>query len=408
MGRWRAYIRPFDESGSYVATFSEITNDVTNQISNLKESLDDTDLDIGIIRPSSFTIKLNNITGKYGEAGTAQSIFKHTRNNSIVRITWTLTDDFPECGFITAGGNASFLSDEMTVFEGLVNDDSAKQDIDDQFISLRVLGKDDTLKRVSVDVTAISNGNLASVVLFTILNQAPITDVLTVSQSNITLSNDQTIDDVTAFDGLTVKEAVDDLLRISNSILYIDTDTIFTSARTPTAAVQFSFYGQNSDIGIENISSIKNITSGYNRIFNFLKWQNTTVVRQNTSSVTLHGVKKKEIGSSSITTLSKRQAMLDDIVAEFADPKQELDITTRFDYGTEPLDLLDRVDIDYPTVITSSEDLPIVGKATVGDTETPLPGEQSSFVISQLTNYKITRKTINTKKDTVTYHLREI
>jgi len=408
MGRWRTYIKPFLDDGTYAADYTEVTSDTINDVGSLKQALDDTDFDVGVIRSSSITVKLNNISGKYSDAGDTNSIFKFTRNDSLVKVTWSLTNDFLECGFFNAGGNASFLAEEKDVFIGLVNDDTAKTNVADQFINFRVLGREDILNRASVAISSVSNGDLTSAALFAILNQAPITDVLTVSALNITVGDDQTIDDKSSLEGSTVKEAVDDFLKVSNSVLYISGDTLYIAPRTPTATVQFSFFGQASNIGIENIVSLTSLTNGASRIFNFLQWGSTTTVRTDPSSISTYGVKKRSINFDVFTDVGKQGDMLDSFIGEFGFPKQELDLKTRFGYDTLGLELLDRVDIDYPTVTVSNDPFPIVGTAILGDPLTPLPAEQSAFNISQLINYKITRKTIDSKSDMVTYHLREI
>jgi hypothetical protein len=314
-----------------------------------------------------------------------------------------------ECGFFNAGEDSSLLSEQKVVFEGLLNDDSLRQDVFSQFIEFKVLGREDFMNRASVDISSISNGDLTSVALYTMLNQSPINDILTVDQANITVSSDQTIDDKTILEGLTVFEAVKNFLRVSNSVLYIDADDkIIVSPRTPGSTVAFSFFGQASIFGIENIQQLNSVSNGVNRVFNFVQWSDTATVRSDPTSITKFGVKKREIGFSVFTTTAKQEDMLDNFIAEFATAKQELDISTPFNYSSIDLNLLDRVEIDYPTVVTSTDALPIVGIATLGDPLTPLPSEQSAFVIDTSRNYKITNKTIDVKKDTVKYHLREI
>jgi len=371
----------------------------------------DTDFDIGVIRTSSVNIKLNNLDGKYSDAGVTGSIFKFKRNDSLVKITWSMTPDILQCGFFTCGDPNAIIAEEKTIHVGLLNDDSAKMDVSSQFISFRVLGREDSFNKASITgavFTAISNGDLTSDTLFTILNQSQITDVLTVSAANISVGSDQTIDDKTDLEGQTVEEAVKDFLRVSNSILSIDGDDVIISPRVPTSDVKHTFHGPASINGVENIAQLNNVSNGSSRIFNYLRWGDTSQVRSDLSSLDKYGVKKRSIDFSIFTDTTKRQNMLDSFITEYAVPKLELDLKTPWDYDTLELFLLDRVSIDYPTVITTDGDLPIVGQMIVGDASTPLPGEQAAFTITTLTNFKITRRSIDMKNQNVTFHLREI
>ena len=109
-----------------------------------------------------------------------------------------------------------------------------------------------------------------------------------------------------------------------------------------------------------------------------------------------------------MTNTTKRSNLLTDYKDEFKDPKQELTLTGILDYDTIQLFLLDRVNIDYPTVFEPAQgsDLPIYGVAVYGQDKYPLG--QWNLTIDTTTNYKILGRSVDLKNNLITFTLREI
>jgi len=244
-------------------------------------------------------------------------------------------------------------------------------------------------------------------ILFDCLNQTKITSLLTVSAANITTSVNSVTDDISTLQGKTVLEAVKELLKISNSVMYILNDTIFIKPRAPTASVIYNFYGQASIAGIENVENIQNVKTGSQRIFNYLNWKDTSTICTNTASISLWGVKKKEFDSGIITNATRRQTILDAVLAEFKDPQQEFTLQTPLNIQTIQLTLLDKVVIDYPIQFVETENpLPICGAATCGEAVSPLG--VWAFVIPDTDSYKVMNKQIDISNGKVILGLRKV
>jgi len=242
-----------------------------------------------------------------------------------------------------------------------------------------------------------------------ILNQTPITNLLTVSSGNIAVGTDQTIDTASDFTGKTVKESLDELLKLSNSILYVKDDTIYITPRVPTSTLEYTFFGQASGNGIENIQNLGSISSGLIKTFNFWQWENTTVSPVvDPSSKGLYGVRKGSISGGSITDTTKRTAILTNLKDEFRNPKMEYDLTAPLTYEVLELFILDKVQVDYPTPYRSPEgdNIPLYGVSIYGEARYPF-GEYG-ITIKDTDRFKIMGRKINTKNQLVTFSLREI
>lgn len=411
MGALGVFIKTFDANGDVQSDFTEYTQDVLlTGLGSISKSLDITEFDIGIFRSSNFNITFDNTSGRYNDAGDLNSIFPFRRSNSILRVTWRKSDQNATTSFSTAGSiiNAT-MAPNVVLFEGLINDKNLKFDAKDQSLKFTVLGKENIFNEVDVDISEFENGDNLSDVLFTILNKPTITQLLTVNNGNIAPGVDVPLDDKTEFENQTVREVLDTILKLTNSTLRIQNDTIFISNRDPSITTQFQFFNQNSTLGLENIIDLTNISNGLRRTFNFFTYRDTSEVAQDTGSIARVGVQRREIGNQSVTQVSSITSILQSFLTEFSQPRQELDITTELNYDTLDLELLDRVTIDYPSAYVEPAPqsvLPIVGEAVLGDAV--LPSGTFNFVTSPANPYKIISQRINLRKNEVTFGLRRI
>lgn len=403
--KWRIYIKPFDDLGAYT-DWVDVTDDVyLDGVGNISSDLDNTEYDIGVYRTSNFNIKLRNDHGKYSDVGTSETMFKYTRGNSLVKITHQGYDIDPYCGFAPCG--YSYLSEETTIFTGLINDESLTMDLDQQSISLTCLGRESLFSKTIVPFGSISAGDTVSEVLYACLNQSAITNLLTVSAPNITPDLDQEIDSIASLQNKTVQEALNKLLLASNSVLWIDGDAIKVTPRQPTVSVIKTFYGQASPNGPENIQAIKAIKSGLSRVFNFVSWKDVATAAQDSTSVAKYGIRKKEVDFEFFTNATKQQNILTAIKDEFKLPKMEFDLYTPLDETTLSLKLLDQISIDYPSVaLPENEEVPVFGSAIAG--VAIAPKVLWSFNIEPLDTLKIIGKSIIIKSQLVKLKVRKI
>jgi CBS domain-containing protein len=91
--------------------------------------------------------------------------------------------------------------------------------------------------------------------------------LLTVSIGNIDVAEEHLVDDITPFEDTTVKDALNKLLEASGAILYVKDDTVYVKPRAATTTDPVTFYGQASNIGIENLIDATSIRSGRNKMF---------------------------------------------------------------------------------------------------------------------------------------------
>ena len=408
MSRFKAYIKPFDTNGDYVDDYIDVTGDVDfNSFSTLSQKIDNSSYNVGIFNFNSINLKLRNEHGHYEDVNTPNTIFSFKRTDSKFKLTWSIGDDITQCGNAICGAVPANL--EVDVYKGLLNDESFASDISNQKVTFKVLGLESILRRVDVEDVTITAGQTFSTILLNVLNQTPITDLLTVSGANISVGTDQVIDSAADFTGKTVKESLDELLKLSNAILYIENDVIIITPRVESATLDYTFFGQASVNGTESIQNLSAIKSGLDRTFNFWQWQDTPLSPViDPSSKTTYGVRKNSISGGSITDSGKRTAILTNLKDEFKNPKREFDLTTILDYTTLELFILNKVQVDYPTPYSPPEGdiTPLFGVAIFGISR--FPYGEFGITISEDDRFKIMGRKINIKDQLITFSLREI
>lgn len=394
------------ESGEYEADFTELTSD-TQKVGSISQQIDNTDFGVGIFRNSNFSFTLKNDKGLYSNVDTLRSIFAYKRTDSIVKITWDFKDYENICGFTTA---QMPITPEVEVYRGLLTEISQASDIEDQSITFSCLGFESLFDREIVPYSSITNGDNISDIIFDCLNQASITSLLTVDAGNISVGNDIAIDTKDSLENRTVKEALTDLLYLTNSVLVIKDQIVYVRNRDVDAALSHTFYGQASTAGVENIISIKGFRDGFNRLFNFWTWKDTSLVSQDNTSVDTNGVYKNEIESQLIDAAStaKIQSILDANKNEFAFPKTEFTIDAPLDYDTLALEILNKVNVDYPNVYVPADSNPLPRYGQVRYGEFVYPYGIFPVSISSVDNYKILGKKIDTSKSIISFLIRKV
>jgi hypothetical protein len=406
--RFRVYLKPFDDTGNYVADWIEVTSDVSaDSMADLRQVLDDDTYNVGVFRFADFALKLRNEQGLYSDAGELRSIFQYKRSDALVRITWQLQDFESHPGVIIPG---EFIpgNDEVEIFEGLLSDEASDTDIRDQIAQFKVRGLESVFANTEVPFADISNGDLVSEIILAILDQDRITQYLTVAALNINPSYDAAIDDVSEYETSTVKEVLDDMLLISNSILVIEDGVVIVKPRTETVAVMATFYGQASNNGIENIIDLKDIRTGVQKMFNYCTWAETTLLAREADSIAMYGIRKKEFDFSQVTNNTTRQNILNEFRDEFGLPKATLSMTVPCTEENLMLKLLDSIIVDYPTVLYAppGEQIPVYGTAIYGDSVYPYGAW--SLTIGTAGTWKIMGRNLKTKNHQIEFILRKV
>jgi len=402
---YRVYINPFDDDGNYTG-FVDVTKYVNmTSVSDITQDIDSAEYQLGVFRYPNLQLRLNNQSGKFSDVEVVQSIFRFRRADSQVKVTYSVQEEGPYCGVVICG--ECFLSEEITLYTGLINDESFSTSVKNQDVTVRVLGFESVFTRNVVPFSSLSNGMLVSEAIYEILNQAGITKLLTVDVANINPDLDQAIDSVAPFATMTVKEALDKLLVTSNSVLYIRDQVVYVSNRDATVDIKKTFYGQASIDGAEEIVDIKELKNGVAKVFNFLTWSNTSLSSTDPDSVTRYGVRKLELDYEFFTDTPKRTAIMSNIAAEFSVAKQEFILVVPVNYPRLALNLLDRVVVDYPTVYQQGEEpVPVCGVFEYG--VGVLPNALWSLTISTDENYKIVSKKIIPRTNLIEFKVRKI
>ena len=409
MSMFKTYLKPFaDDTGSAYATdWIDITDDV-GEYGGLTQALDNTEYEVGVFRTANLKLSLLNHHGKYSDVGGVYSLFRYKRSDSLIKVTWQPGNHPLVCGFFTAGSPDAILSEEVTLFEGMLSDIATQSKIDDADIDFQVLGYESLLAQMTVPYSSISNGNSLATAIYTCLNQSPFNTRVTVSSGNITTGASATIDDKADLENKTVLEALKTMLLASNSVLYIRDNVVYVGPRTASTDLEFTFYGPGASAGIENIDDITNFRIGLNKIRNYWTWKNTTLVQQDTSSVTLYGVQKREINLAIITNTTKRNTLLSALLAEFQDVKREMIVETAMTPSTLALYLLDKVSVDYPSValVNENEAAALYG---IGEYDVNYYADELLTVtIEDTARFKIMSRVLDFKNEVIKFALREV
>ena len=405
MSQIKIYIAPFNNEGIY-QDFIDITEDVDRSIGSITRKFDNSEFDLGTLRSSDISLKLRNEHGHYSDVDGVTTIFKYKRSGSKIKITWQIENDIVECGIAICG--SSLLSEEITMFEGLLNDETTKEGLSDRTVNFTALSYESVFDGVVVDIATFDNADTIEEVLYKILNVTAVTNLLTVSASNISIDSNVAIDDKEDFENGNLNDVLKSLLTVGNSVLYIDNSIIYITPRTASATLKKTFYGQASDLGIEDVSSLGKISSGLNRTVNFASWDKYSTTQSDASSVSKYGAKTKEFNYAFITNNTSKDTILSAIVDEFKTPKKELTLTANINYETLALGMLDKINIDYPTplFVASGDVFPLYGVAVYGVDSYPFA--EYSTVLTPDIYFKIIGIKTNLNNDTIEFKIRSI
>jgi hypothetical protein len=326
-------------------------------IGKIKTQIDNGDYEFGIFTFSDIKLTLINYDGRFNDESDPISIFPYRRDLAKVTVN-----------FIDTDGTTTIS------FDGLVNDEGTRQDYNKGLVKLKVLSRSSIFKKTKVPAGIITNGTLFSDAIKNILNITDITSVLTYDASKINVGLDLEIDDGSKFDNRTVKDALNDLLVVSSSILYVDsTNTMIVSNRTEdTSTPLHNFFGGNDIFGRENILSLKKFNNGLHRMFNSLVINGT--ITEDLISVNRLGIRQKSLSFDFITDSTKYLPIGNAILDDFKNQRPEMEIMVRTE-NADTIKLLDLVTVDVTSVSKPAEGMdyfPLYGISEYGSDNYPL------------------------------------
>lgn len=362
----------------------------------IKKSVDSTDFDVGLFYFGDITLTGFNEQGYLNDPSDYRSIFfPFSRDLAKVDVIFSNED-----------------GDTIT-FQGLINDAGTTYDVENEEVTFTVLTRDSVIRDDSVAGGTISDGMTIKAAFAAILNVPRITSVLTYSDANNNPYNNFTIDNGSAFDSMAKKDAIQQLLAASNSVMVIDSSSnIIIKNRNEFANDPVNLYGKFDIYGRENILSIKNYNNGLQRMFTSViitdSGNSTQTEKANTALSATFGLRQKTFDFPFITDANTQAAVAQNILDTFAAPKieMEVDVPTSVAIG---LNLLDLVSVNYPLRLKPRGlGFPVIGVTVIGDSNYPLPDTLGSIVIPDNLGFKIIEMTHDEQQFITTLKLRQI
>jgi hypothetical protein len=322
---YKVYLTPLTAEMTY-GTEVEISDYVmASSIGNIRKNTDSDDHVIGEYLLGSVDLTCANFNGEFNESD-PRSFFKYKRDRSKIRVEYF-----------------SSLTDSTISFKGLITDEGTSSD--DDTAKIKVLALESILRTVQVSSGAITAGDYFSDAIKAILNKPAITAVLTYSAANISVDFDLTIDDESAFANISTWDALKQLLIASNSVVYVDNETIMVVPRDYDSGEISYFYGPGDDLDRENIETIENYNNGAHRVFNSVTVSGINYT--DTISRDIFGLSDIPFTFDFITNNSKKLQIARNIVNQFKIPRIEFEITVSTDLANQ-IGFFDTIGISHP------------------------------------------------------------
>lgn len=324
---YKVFLTPLIGDSEY-GTEIEISDYVLSSLGNVSKKTDSDNYAIGAYLMGSMGLTCVNYNGEFNESD-ARSFFKYKRDLSKIRIVYY--DD-----------SSTF----STSFQGLISDSGTSIDAEKDLIKIRVMSLESILENTQISAGLVEAGDLFSTAIKSILNVAAITAVLTYSTANIEVDLDLTIDvEGGAFDNKSTWEGLKLLLAASNSVVYIDGETINVKTRDENTNDISYFYGPGDTLDRENIVKITDYNNGAHRIFNSVLVNDTTYTDE--TSKDWFGLKQVPFTFDFITDADKELIIAKNIVNQFRYPRVEFKLTCSTQLANQ-INFFDTVGVNHP------------------------------------------------------------
>jgi len=374
---YKITFQPLISTNIYQSTEVDVTRFLADaSLPKIKKLIDADDYDFGVYSYGDVTLKCQNSNGKFNDLNDSRSIFPYLRDRCKVFIKYV---EFGVDGAET----------ETTLLKGLISDEGTREDPFLGMITFRVLSIDSVIRNNKVASGVVSNGASIQATINSILNDTKVLSVLNVSLSNINPDQETTIDNASSFTDQPMRDALNELLRVSNSVMIIDSsDNVIVKSRGETTTNVLNLFGPDTQTRTENIIDISQFNSGLHRMFTSVVFN--TQQKEDTGLIIDYGTRQKKIEVDWITDTTKEATIAARLLREFKVPKMELVVTVRTSLAKD-VDLLDRVSIDYPLRIKpiTAKELPVIGVTAIGETTEPLPKVFGSTFIHPNSAWKV-------------------
>lgn len=412
MAKWRVYLAPLESENTFFP-WQEITDYVdASSIGDISQEIDKDDYTIGFSKNSSVSFKIKNDTGIFSDENSLDTIFKYRRAGSRVKITYFDGDDYAICGMAICG--LAVLGDESLVFEGILSGDSVGQDINTDMITLTVLGYESIFEAIEFDASIVNTTQPALTILYNIMNVAGVTSRITLDFANWTSGVNPIFDNIDDFADIdTMREAIDKIIPYLNAFITIKGSTLLVKNKQEGATVDYEFFGQASDLGIENVQNIQDYKDGTNRLYNLFRWADDAIPYKlsNSASIQRYGLKKTdEIGGKAITNTTKINSILSSYLLEYDTPKKEFNLSAPLNQALLNLFQMNKVTIDYPVPIYPAQGdiFPLWNTSSMTWGDFFWPETYFNFSISPNEYFKIIGIRISPRNNLATFKLRGV
>lgn len=300
-----------------------------NSISLLNREIDRDNNDIGLFSYGSISFRVDNSKGLFNQPypyGDGQTFFLRERSRSIFKLKF-----FDK--------NNSVL----TTFQGISNEQKIKQNLFNDKITFSVRSYDSVFDDNYITGGIITDNINASDAIKNICKLPAVQKVLIYNPSNINVERDILINSSNFFQPLSLKEALNNLLIATNSVLYVNNaGVIIVCSRDVANATVYT-------LGNKDVINIENYNDGTQRLFNQFSIGDGFIARD-TASILEWGLRKKDLSDleNFITDPNNKQALVNWLVEKYKYKKLEFEAT--FETNTvKNIDLLDRVVLNWTT-----------------------------------------------------------
>ena len=359
--QYKVLITPLISQNTYGETL-DITADIDisefiseKGIGKIKSQVDNGDYDFGIFSFTDITLNVINYSGKFNDESSSYSIFTFRRDLAKVKVQFT--DSY----------NQTTL-----MFEGIINDEATRQDNNKGTVKFKVLSYSSIFNKTKIPAGIISNGTTLSAAIERILNLTDIKAILNFDSANLNVGYDTTIDDGSKFDNKKVKDAINQLLLASSSILYIDDSQNMIVTTRSEEGIIHNYFGGFDRFGRENILKINKFNNGLQRMFNSIDVNGVSI--EDPISINRLGIRTKSLNFDFLNDSNKYQPIANRILDDFKFQRTEMEMEVRTK-DAKNVSLLDLVTINYTAAYYPANDneyLPLYGISKYGEDNYPL------------------------------------
>lgn len=384
---FKVYITPLYKDDAYADTIDVSDYTRLNGVSNIIEQVEQGDFDIGVFTNDGVKISMINFTEKFSDSNSPTSIFPHKRDLAKVDIY------FYNNGI------------ETGQFKGFIDDTFTKEDYDNATIDFTIIAKSGLFDKINVIGGSVGENATITEALTSLLDRPSITNYLTYDIANINPILEVRLDNGSKFDNLSYRKALNDLMLISGSILYIENDVIKVRSRAENDNEPYRFYNAGDDAGRTNIIRLAQYNTGVQRAFNSIKIDTTLANSQ--ALIDEYGLRQKTIAIENyITDSTKREIIANYYLTQFKIPKQEFQIQAKSSVAKD-IKLFDKIAVSYKPIFKPTDDtLPIYDVAQYGVAK--YPKVLNNLTITDKIGFKVIAKQVDINSQVTTLKLREI